>query len=139
MAERVVGALDPAQGVESAGAVTYHANRSGHFVIAAEVEGEPVLFLVDTGASDVVLSPADAARLGFDLNTLDYSNRYRTANGIGQGAPVVLAQVALGPIRLDDVQASVNLAAMDVSLLGMSFLSRLAGYEVAGERLTLRP
>ena len=119
-------------------AISFRANAQGHFVVEADVDGTALRFLVDTGASDVSLSPADAERLGFDLAGLDYTRRYRTANGMIRGAPVRLARVAIGPIVLDDVRASVNEAAMKHSLLGMSFLERLSGYEVARETLTLR-
>ena len=115
------------------------AGLGGHFVVEIEVNGIAIRFLVDTGASDVILSPADAARLGFNLSDLRYIRTYRTANGIVQGAPVRLDRVAVGPIALTNVRASVNGAPMRRSLLGMSFLSRLSGYEVRDDRLTLRP
>ena len=101
------------------------------------MNGVALRFLVDTGASDVVLGPADARRLGFDVAALDYSRRYRTANGVVFGAPVTLDRVRVGPIALDDVRASVNGAEMARSLLGMSFLGRLKGYEVSDDVLTL--
>ena len=62
---------------------------------------------------------------------------YSTANGIGRGAPVRLDRIMLGPIDLVNVRASINEAAMDRSLLGMSFLNRIGGYQVRGEVLTL--
>jgi aspartyl protease family protein len=138
--DRVLGDLLPHQG-QTAGAeasVAFRARADGHFVIEAEVNGTRVRFLVDTGASDVVLSPADAQRLGFDLAKLDYSRRYNTANGVVLGAPVRLKRVAVGPIALQDVRASVNAATMSHSLLGMSFLGRLSGYEVKDSTLVLR-
>jgi aspartyl protease family protein len=137
--DRLFAELAPASGSVRDGAVSFVAGRDGHFAVEAEVDGRRVLFLVDTGASDVVLSPADAERLGFDLAKLSFTRPYRTANGIGYGAPVVLGRVAVGPIALDDVRASVNRERMSRSLLGMSFLSRLSGYEVSRDTLTLRP
>lgn len=137
--DRLVAELVPHAGIEVApGAVSIRADRSGHFVAEATVDGVNVRFLVDTGASDVVLSPADAERLGFDLKKLDYSKRYHTANGVILGAPVRLGRVAIGPVAVTDVRASVNGAPMDQSLLGMSFLGRLAGYQVSRETLVLR-
>jgi len=106
-------------------------------VVEALVDGEPVRFLVDTGASDVVLSPADARRIGFDPAQMSFTRTYNTANGLVQGAPVRLGAVEVGPIRIEDVRASVNGADMRRSLLGMSFLSRLGGYEVSEDALTL--
>ncbi len=137
--DRMLAELLPHAGVEVApGAVSIRADRSGHFVVEAAVDGVNVLFLVDTGASDVVLSPADAARLGFDLKKLDYSKRFETANGVVVGAPVRLGRVAIGPVAVEDVRASVNGAPMQNSLLGMSFLGRLSGYQVSRETLVLR-
>ena len=95
-------------------------------------------FLIDTGASDTVLSPMDAQRLGIDLAALDFSRVYLTANGNGRGAPYRLMDLAIGPIALSDVAVSINQAPMDESLLGMSFLRRLKSFEVQGRRLYLR-
>ena len=136
---RLAGELLPHRGVQGAGgSMTLAARKGGHFVVEANVDGVAVRFLVDTGASHVMLSAGDAKRLGFDLDSLNYSRAYRTAAGTVFAAPVVLGAVTIGPIRIDDVQASVGGGAMGRSLLGMSFLNRLAGYRVAGGRLTLQ-
>jgi clan AA aspartic protease (TIGR02281 family) len=110
----------------------------GHFVVDAEVEGTPLTFLVDTGASDVVLSPDDARRLGLEPRTLDYSREYQTANGVVRAAPVTLRELRLGQLQLYDLDASVNERPLPMSLLGMSFLDRLQSYEVTDGRLVLR-
>lgn len=136
--DRLWGELVPSGGIVEAGAIRFSAGRDGHFTVEAEINKERVRFLVDTGASDVVLSPADATRLGIDLNTLAFNRRYSTANGIGFGAPVVLARITVGPISIDNVRASVNREPMSRSLLGMSFLSRLSGYEVSRDTLILK-
>ena len=137
---RLMAELFPHQGVEvSGGAVSFRIGKNGHFVVEALVDGVRIRFLVDTGASDVVLRPRDAERLGFDIKALAYTRSYRTANGTVLGAPVRLRQVRIGPITMGDVRASVNGAPMKRSLLGMSFLGRLSGYEVSRETLTLRP
>jgi aspartyl protease family protein len=139
LGQRLIGEVMPQRGVVAGGAVSFRTAKGGHFVIEAEVNGVALRLLVDTGASDVVLNPADARRLGFDVASLNYSRRYRTANGIVFGAPVLLNRVRIGPIALDDVRASVNRADMARSLLGMSFLGRLSGFEVSDDILTLRP
>jgi clan AA aspartic protease (TIGR02281 family) len=113
------------------------AGPGGHFVIAAEVNGVPITFLVDTGASEIVLTMADARRLGFDPQHLEFTQRFRTANGEVQGAPVRLREIRVGQFSLYDLDASVNAAPLPVSLLGMSFLDRLHGYQVKGGRLVL--
>ena len=139
IAGRFVAALLPYKGQKIDGAMAFSAGQHGHFVLEADVDGQAVRFLVDTGASDVVLSPSDARRLGFNNNKLRFTKTYRTANGIVKGAPVRLSRVAIGPIIVTNVRASVNSVAMKRSLLGMSFLSRLSGYEVSGGRMMLKP
>jgi clan AA aspartic protease (TIGR02281 family) len=110
----------------------------GHYVIEAVVNGAPVTFLVDTGASDIVLTMADAERLGLHPATLRFTQRFATANGETRGAPVVLREIRIGQFSLFDVPASVNEAPLRVSLLGMSFLRQLNGYGVEDGRLVLR-
>jgi aspartyl protease family protein len=136
---RLMGELMPQRGVTVGdGAISFRARDDGHFHAEAQVDGVTVLFLVDTGASEVVLSPDDARRLGFDPDRLAYTQVFHTANGTVRGAPVRLGEIVIGPIRLTDVRASVNEAPMPRSLLGMTFLGRLGGYEVSGGKLTLR-
>jgi aspartyl protease family protein len=136
---RIVGVLIPAQG-EAVGdqtmRFTLEADRQFH--VKAMVGGIPLYFLVDTGASDVLLSQADARRLGIDPGSLSYTELYRTASGTARGAPITLPEIDIGTIRLTDVNASVSEGGTDGSLLGMSFLGRLSGYEVNGDTLTLR-
>jgi aspartyl protease family protein len=109
----------------------------GSFLTTGEVDGVRVRFTIDTGASDIVLSPADAARAGIDMTALVYSQQTGTANGIGRGAPLRIASLSVGSVHLSDVAVLVNQAPMDTSLLGMSFLHRLKSFEVQGRRLFL--
>ena len=110
----------------------------GHYVVVAAVNGAPVTFLVDTGASDIVLTMADAERLGLQPAALRFTQRFATANGEVRGAPVILREIRVGEFSLFDVPASVNEAPLRVSLLGMSFLRQLDGYGVENGRLVLR-
>ncbi|MCP5368670.1 MAG: TIGR02281 family clan AA aspartic protease [Hyphomicrobiales bacterium] len=137
--DRLTGELLP-HAAQQTGARELQVRRGadGHFHLEARVDGVPVRFLVDTGASDVTISPTDARRLGLDPAGLAYTRFYATANGGVRGAPVRLAEVAVGPLRLTDVPATVNEAEMAGSLLGMGFLDRLRGYEVRGDTLVLR-
>ena len=109
----------------------------GHFYADAQVNGMRVRFLVDTGASDVVLTPADAARVGLDPGRLSYTVPASTANGTVMGAPVTLRSVSLGGLTERGVRALVNQAPMPTSLLGMSYLSRFRRLSVEGDRLVL--
>ena len=121
------------------GAVRVRAHRDGHFYIDSRVNGSNVRFLIDTGASVVALSPDDAERIGFDRSELNFSQRLHTAGGIVRAAPVIIRSLELGDIRLSNVRAVVNGEHLPHSLLGISALERLGGYEVRDGTLTLRP
>ena len=144
ISDRILGEIDPARGQavpgqESAtgGTMLFTMADDGQFHIEGTVGGVPVRFILDTGASDVMLTPADARRLGFDPAALAYTRSYLTANGTVMGAPVVLSALDIGPIHMNDVAASVLEKPGDMSLLGMSFLRRLKGYQVQGSNLIL--
>ena len=114
------------------------AGRNGHFTLEAEVDGTPIDFLVDTGATTVVLSPRDASRVGLNPATLDYNAVFETGNGHTRLALVTLDELTIDSLDLYDVEAAVNTSPMSMSVLGMSALKRLDGYEVDGNRMILR-
>ena len=135
---RVRGELIPSYAVTSdSHTVVLTESEGGGYRVTGAVNGQPVTFTVDTGASDIVLSPADAQRLGIDMSTLRYDRFYETANGGGQGASITVASLAIGSIELHDVKVSVNRAPMSDSLLGMAFLRQLKSFEFRGHRLYL--
>ncbi len=137
--ERMLGELLPHRAVETAEReIRIRVGADGHFRLEAMVDGRPVRFLVDTGATSVVLSPNDATRLGYDLAKLSFTGFARTANGTVRTAPIRLGNLVVGNIRLTDLPAVVNQAAMGSSLLGMSFLDRLRSYEVRDGALVMR-
>ncbi len=137
--ERVLGEFLPHRGtVFGEDEVRFPVGADGHFRVEALVDGTRVRFLVDTGASDIVLSPADARRIGFDPQELRFTGFAETANGSVRTAAVRLGSIGIGPIRFDDLPASVNQAAMRGSLLGMSFLERLRSFEIRDGALILR-
>jgi aspartyl protease family protein len=134
----VTSELMPQRGsAESPSQARFVANRNGDFVVEALVQGVSVVFIVDTGASDVVLSLEDAKRVGLKPDRLEYTQRYQTANGLIFGAPVRLDWMSVGGINLYDVRASVPDSELRHSLLGMSFLNRIGGFEVRDGILTL--
>jgi aspartyl protease family protein len=108
----------------------------GAFFVMAEVNGSPVRFLIDTGSSEIVLSPADAARA--HVNSAGATLPSETANGVGYGAVATVDNLTVGPIRMRDVPVAVNRAPMSESLLGMSFLRRLESFEVRGDEMILK-
>ncbi len=118
--------------------VTLTANSYGHFVVEAEIGGAKVELLTDTGATYVALNYETAAKLGFDRSNLDFSSRSSTANGIARVAPVTLDYLRIGTIILHDVKAVVaEPGKMTQNLLGMSFISRLSGFELSGGLLKI--
>lgn len=146
LGHRVIGELLPpgsalrgeAQ-VEGERSVKIRKRPDGHFMVRTETNGIALSMLVDTGASTVVLKPADAQRLGIDIDRLRYSVPVQTANGTTYAASVRLRNLTIGKISLDDVDALVaKQGALKDNLLGMSFLSRLSSYEFTSEFLTLR-
>ncbi len=110
-------------------------NRAGHYLANGAINGEPVTFLLDTGATDVALPLSLAQRLRLDLGA---EQRAMTANGPVRAWSARLSSVSLGAIRQSDVRASVlpNMAD-DQVLLGMSFLKRLE-WSQRGDVLLLR-
>ena len=112
------------------------ADRNGHFVSSGSINGSSVQFFVDTGATVVSMSVAQARRAG--VNYLAGERRYmQTANGVVPGYGVKLAKVTLGDITLRDVDGLVSEGgALPVVLLGMSFLGKLE-MRREGETLTL--
>jgi len=120
------------------GELVINQDESGSFIVMGHVNGRPVSFLVDTGASDVVLSPEDAKRLGLDLATLKFDQPTDTANGIGYGAQAVIDTLAVGDIRFEAMPVMVNQTPMEHSLLGMTFLRRLESFHVQGTKLYLK-
>lgn len=109
----------------------------GHFYLLGEVNGARVRFVVDTGASDIVLSQRDARRAGIDPDRLTYVGSAMTANGKVATAPVRLDSLTIGGVTETGVPAVVNGGELDSSLLGMSYLGR---HEVVlnRDRLILR-
>ncbi|CTQ32420.1 retropepsin-like aspartic protease family protein [Jannaschia rubra] len=112
-------------------------SRDGHYYMTLDVNGEPVDFVVDTGATEIVLSRADAAKIGIDPDGLRYLGQALTANGSVQTAQVVLDEVRLGDITDRRVRAIVNDGDLRTSLLGMSYLGSFGRIEIEDGRLRL--
>lgn len=131
--------LFPSSAVTRAdGAVELRRGADGHFQATLELDGTPVRFLVDTGATDMVLSRRDAARVGVDVDALAFTGRAMTANGSVATARTRIARVTLGDFTVRDVPVAVTAGALNSSLLGMTFLDRFARIEIEGDRMILR-
>ena len=131
------GMARPQQSVLAENVVEVPRGYDGHYRLTLEIDGTPVNFVVDTGASEMVLSREDAERVGIDTERLMYSGSASTANGIVGTASVRLANVTLGPIRDENVRALVNEGELFGSLLGMGYLQRFERIEIAEDRLVL--
>ncbi|SHJ26412.1 aspartyl protease family protein [Palleronia salina] len=129
----------PAQVLSSRGELVVPRSFDGHYRVTLNIQDIPVDFIVDTGASDMVLSQRDARRVGLDPEQLAYTGRARTANGTVPMAFVMLSEVSVGEFVAEDVRASVNGGEMSSSLLGMSYLQRFGRISIENDRLTLSP
>ena len=102
------------------------AAENGHFAAEGRVDGRPIAFMVDTGASLITIRASEADRLGYRPREADYVVKISTANGEGRAARIELNTVEIGEITVRDVPALVVPdEALGVNLLGMSFLSRV--------------
>ena len=140
VAARVAGELQPGVAVvdSQAGVSTFRRGLGGHFEINATVNGHTTPMIFDTGASAVVLTVADAEAAGIDTEGLSFTIPVSTANGTGRAARVRLDRMEVGGIVRERVVAFVTEdGALDMSLLGMTFLETLSRYSVTQNSLEL--
>lgn len=138
--EDVRSDLLPRQAViEDGRAIEIPRGPDGHFRLTLRVDGTPVEFLVDTGATDIVLSRRDAERVGLDPERLAFLGTARTANGDVRTAFARVGEMAVGPVVFRNVPVAVTAGDMERSLLGMGYLNRLERIEISGDRMTLYP
>jgi aspartyl protease family protein len=142
-ASTVSAGLIPSRPQMSTGAnggtiVTIGKSSNGHFEADANVNGSAVRLLIDTGASDIVLSVDDAARVGIDMAALSYIVPVSTANGQALAAAARIDEISIGTIVRRNMRALVvKDGALDQSLLGMEFLSSLSSFTVKQDELQL--
>lgn len=120
-------------------AMAIEKSASGHFEVDAAVNGADISFLIDTGASGIVLTLPDAQAAGIDPASLSYTVPVSTANGLTLSAPASISEIVVGDIVRRNLPVLVSEAGrLDQSLLGMDFLNTLSGFAVERDRLTLR-
>jgi aspartyl protease family protein len=138
--DRLMAELMPGRAAQrDARTVEIVRGRGGDFQVAAKVNGTRVAMALDTGASAVVLTHDAAKAAGLPLEMLDYTVAVDTANGRARAASVTLESLAVGDIVEHRVPALIAQSGqLRVSLLGMSFLNRLEGWEVRGDKLVMR-
>ncbi len=121
------------------GSVVLRADRSGHHLTRARINGIYMDVMVDTGATFVSLPYEEARRLGIALPKSAFKYPFRTANGVTYSAMVQLNSVQVGSIVVRNVRASVSQPGeMFVVLLGMSFLNRLNSFRISNGQLIMQ-
>ena len=140
-ATRTVGSAPPLQARPVGfGRVELKPDSGGQYHAEVEIEGRRIPMLVDTGATLVTLTFADARRLGLAPAPSDFTANVNTANGPAKAARLLLREVRVDNLLVPGVPALVMPEpVVGTSLLGMSFLQRLGGFEVASGNLVLRP
>jgi aspartyl protease family protein len=138
LATRTAPPAEAAMGAANRGSAVIPGDERGHFQVNGRIDGRRIKFMVDTGASVIVLTTADAAALGIHPAQRDFAVAMNTANGTVRAAPARLDMVEIGGVAVRDVAAVVMPdMALSESLLGMSFLSRLRHFEYGDGKLTL--
>ncbi len=122
---------------ENSSAVSLRRQHDGHFYADLMVNGAKTRFLIDTGATGVILGAEDAAAAGIDPSTLNYSGQAETANGIIQTARVTIDELRLGDFIDFGFPASVTRSDIPVSLLGQTYLSQFANISINFDTLTI--
>ena len=117
---------------------TLERSSDGHFYAEMRVNGTPITFMVDTGASVIALSREDAARLGISTLESDFTGVAQTASGTVGLKPVTLDRVSLGPLEASQVDAAVVQQGLDTSLLGQSWLRQVGTVRIEGDRMIFR-
>ena len=129
--------ITPRQSVVDGTTIVLPRARDGHYYLTLDINNVPVEFVVDTGASQVVLTQDDAKRIGLNPSSLSYLGTASTANGTVRTAAVRLDTVSLGAITDTSVRAVVNDGKMFGSLLGMTYLSNFDSITIKDGQLIL--
>lgn len=110
----------------------------GHFYADAKINGASVRLMIDTGASQVALTKADAQAIGLQFNDQEFTGTAQTAAGVVKIKPVTLGRLAVGNLEAQNVDAVIVDSALSQSLLGQSWLSRVGTVTIEGDKMVLR-
>lgn len=119
------------------GNIIFQKSSNGHFMLNIKTNDRNIKYMLDTGATKVCLTIDDARKIGINTDNLTFSMPFKSANGIGYAAPIIIKKMRVGHINLKNVPAFVNNAKMQSSLLGMSFISKLKSFNMSGDYLIL--
>ena len=135
---RVFADLFPSQAInKNHQQLTINISQDGHYYINVRIKNFPVRFMIDTGASDVVIDEKIALKLGYDLRNIRYDKIFQTANGQSYGASIYFDEVDVSGVKFYNVQASITNSDLVIPLLGMSFLQKFYKYEFYRDKLIL--
>lgn len=121
------------------GDIIITSSSNNHFYINLEINNQKIRGMVDTGATDLTLTIADAKRLGIDFSNLVFNKIYRTANGTSYGASITLKTIKIADLEFKNVKASVNQGEMTETLIGINFLKNFREYQFKKDKLILTP
>lgn len=133
---RFISALIPSTVIEKNGVITIKRSNNGHFMIEASVNGAYTVFLIDTGATSVVLSLGDARQAGIDVSKLSFHQEVMTANGISRVAETKV-DIKIGEFEVNDFTVLINSNDSTESLLGMSLINRFKSISVQSDSMSL--
>ena len=111
--------------------------QDGHYYLNVKIKNQIVRFMIDTGASDLVIDEKIALKLGYNLQNINYNKVFQTANGQSYGASIDFDEVEVSGIKFYNVQASITNSDLVIPLLGMSFLQKFYKYEFFRDKLIL--
>ena len=112
--------------------------RDGHYYVPVQINSRSLKFMADTGASGIFISQSDARKVGINPQTLQYNQKYTTANGqTGRAAVAIAKRFKVGSIEMRDVPVIVSRENKHIALLGMEFFNRLRRYEFADGEMSL--
>jgi aspartyl protease family protein len=136
---RIMAQLFPGHAIynKNNNSISFYAAEDGHFYANLYVNKVKIKFLLDTGASNIMLSKLDAKKANIAIDNLKYNKRYSTANGVVLGSRVNLAHLAIKDRIFYDVKANITNSNQDVSLLGIDFFNLFAKYEFNRYKVTL--
>lgn len=135
---RFIGELFPSRAVfDNNNNLIVKVAKDGHFYIDLSINHKVVRFMIDTGASDIVIDTDLAGNIGLDTKELVFTRQYQTANGIVYGASIFLDEIEISGLKFYNVSASVANSKIGSPLLGMSFLRRFKKYEFYHDQLIL--
>ena len=136
--DRILSDLFPAKAInKNQEKLILNIAQDGHYYLNVKIKNQEVRFMIDTGASDMVIDEKIALKLGYDIRNINYNKIFQTANGQSYGASIYVDEVDVSGVKFYNVQASITNSDLVTPLLGMSFLQKFYKYEFFRDKLIL--